>query len=208
MLCDCDLFLKPPENWSLIMSNSHFAQHAYGTEYPASSRAAQGEDHFATACTLDLDLRAGSTTELADGGKLRCAPGVDQQMHVFHWLVFAAPSPEGKDAKAGCDLWRWHRGEWRSVFVAGAIFSPEEMYSQGWRYCAPSVQLFVKIVSAAKEGHGGAGRVEVLPKHPAGSGSAAVPPKRNRPLTLAVQAPMPAWPRPSGPLRRAVSGSV
>jgi len=201
-LCDGDLFLKPPETWSLIMSNSHFAQQAYETDHPQSSPAPKAKDPFAAAFTLDLELSAVLPADPANIGRLRCEPPEDHRVHVFHWLVFAAPALEGKEASAGCDLWRWHRGEWRSVFVAGATFSAEEMHAQGWRYCAPSVQLFVNIVSGAK-----GGRAEARAKHPAGSGSATLQPKRNRTLAVAPPAP-PAWPRHPGPLRRAATGSV
>jgi hypothetical protein len=181
------------------MSNSHFAQHAYESAYPDTDPAPKAKDPFAAAFTLDLDLSAVLPTDPANIGRLRCEPPEDHRIHMFHWLVFL----EGKDASAACDLWRWHRGEWRSVFVAGATFSAEEMYTQGWRYCAPSVQLFVNIVSGAKGRVGEAGRAEAPQKHPVGGGSATMP-KRNR--TLAVAAPQ-AWPRPAGPLRRAV-GSI
>jgi hypothetical protein len=115
---------------------------------------------------------------------------------VFHWLVFAAASPAAKDGSStACDLWRWHRGEWRSVFVAGASFTPEEMYAQGWRYCAPSVQLYVNFVSSSKE-------------HSSDSGRAQARPKRNRSLTLAASAPPPASPRHAAPVRQAAMGPV
>jgi hypothetical protein len=153
------------------MPNTSFAPRAYEAEYPASSRAPAPDDRFAAARTFDMDLSAASANTAVFGTKSRCEPGDDQQVHTFHWLVFAATSMAGNGTSgAGCDLWRWHRGEWRSVFVAGATFSPEEMYAQGWRYCAPSVQLFVNFVSATKE-------------------KATVPPKRKRTLSLAVSAP-------------------
>jgi hypothetical protein len=198
--CDCDLF-EAARELELDMSNSHFAQQAFETDYPVSSGAPKVDDPFAAAFTLDLELSAVLPADPAGVGRVRCEPPEDHRVHVFHWLVFAAPSLEGKGASAGCDLWRWHRGEWRSVFVAGATFTPEEMYAQGWRYCAPSVQLFVKIVSKAKHRHGDSGQSEARPKHPVGSGSPTMQPKRNRRLALAV--PAPAWPRPAGPLRRA-----
>jgi len=185
------------------MSNSHFAPSAYESDYPASPRAPKGNDPFAAAFTLDLDLSAVLPTDAACVGRVRCEPPEDNKVHVFHWLVFAAPALEGKEASAGCDLWRWHRGEWRSVFVAGAIFSPEEMYAQGWRYCAPSVQLFVNIITGAK-----GGRADARAKHPGVSGSGTLQPKRNRTLAVAAPPPQPAWPRHAGPLRRASTGSV
>jgi hypothetical protein len=159
------------------MLDSTFAPQAYETEYPTPPRASARVEPFASARTLDLDLSVVSRNGPAFDGKLRCEPGEDQQTHVFHWLVFAVPSPKGKEgASTACDLWRWHRGEWRSVFVAGASFTPEEMYAQGWRYCVPSVQLYVNFVSAPKEHSGGAGRPQARAK-------------RNRSLSLAVSAP-------------------
>jgi hypothetical protein len=188
------------------MLNSHFATEAWDTEYPSSSHATLLDNRLKTPCALNLDLSAAN--DPAGGGKLRCEPDVDQRRHVFHWLVFAAESPDGKDPfSAGCDLWRWHEVEWRSVFVAGAIFSPEEMHTQGWRYCAPSAQLFVNICSDPKKHQGEPGRAEARPR-PVVSASAVVASMRNRLPATARPSPLPAWQRPAGAWRRGPIGSV
>jgi len=158
------------------MLDSTFAPHPYETDFAASSRASARNDRFAAARTLDLDVSEIAKSSPSFGGKLRCEPDEGQRIHVFHWLVFAAASPASKNGSGtACDLWRWHRGEWRSVFVAGATFSPEELHAQGWRYCAPSVQLYVNFVSAPKEHASDAVRPQPRPK-------------RSRSLTLAVSA--------------------
>jgi len=155
-----------------------------------------------SACTLDLDLSAIP----AKGGQSRCIPGDDQQGHMFHWLVFVAAPPKGKDAvSAACDLWRWHKGEWRSVFVPGAKFTPEEMHEQGWRYCAPSVQVFVNIHSGPRESRCDAARPDARPKHPGPNASVVIPPRRNHTLAVLPQA---ALPRQAAAWRRAAIGSV
>jgi len=189
------------------MLNSHFAKEAWDTEHPASSHAVKLDDRINTPCTLNLDLSAASAKTPA-GGKLRCEPDSEQRIHLFHWLVFAAEPPDGQDEfSAGCDLWRWHEIEWRSVFVAGAVFSPEEMHTQGWRYCAPSAQLFVHIVDASKKHQADPGRAEARPRSVVNA-SAGVSSLRNRPPVSARLSPQPAWPRPAGMWRRGPIGSV
>jgi hypothetical protein len=180
------------------MLTSHYASEAWDTEHPATSHAPTLDNRLPTACTLDLDLSAVSAANPA-GGAMRCEPGGDQQRHVFHWLFFAGAAPDEKEAfSAGCDLWRWHQVEWRSVFVAGAVFSPEEMHTQGWRYCAPSAQLFVNIVSGERGRNGDSERAEARPR-PVVSASAVVSSVRHR---------APTWPRPTGAWRRGPIGSV
>jgi hypothetical protein len=173
MLCNSDLFLKPPDRLEPeIMPNLNFAQRAYVTEFPLSSGAPAHNDLH------------------------RCEPAEGQQQHMFHWLVFAEASPAAREASGvGCDLWRWHRGEWRSVFVAGAAFSPEEMDAQGWRYCAPNVQLFVNFASAPMDCLADAEWPDGLPEL-----TATVPQKRKRTRSSAASA--------SSPVRRGVLRAV
>jgi len=188
------------------MLNSHSSKEAWDTEYPASSHAATLDGRIKTPCTLNLDLSAVPAN--TSGGKLRCEPDGEQRIHLFHWLVFAAEPPDGQDEfSAGCDLWRWHQVEWRSVFVAGAVFSPEEMHTQGWRYCAPSAQLFVNIVDGSKKHQDDPVRAEARPR-PVVNASAVFSSMRNRLPATARPAPQPGWQRPAGAWRRGPIGSV
>ncbi len=80
--------------------------------------------------------------------ELTCAPEPLYAHHEFHWLAYVAPN--GKSAfpmRVECELWRWHQDEWRSVFVPGTRFTPEELHEHGWRYCKPCEPLVAVIRS-------------------------------------------------------------
>ena len=80
------------------------------------------------------------------GSPVPCEPPVEHRRKEFHWLLLAAPSSTSVHTfSAACDLWRWVGFEWRSVTVPGAIFAPEELYAQGWRYCGPCIQKVVRV---------------------------------------------------------------
>ena len=78
---------------------------------------------------------------LVVGSTRTCAPPRDQNPHEFHWLLYTDPAPMKVGVyTATCDLWRWSGSTWQSISVAGAHFSPDEIYDQGWRYCGPCVE--------------------------------------------------------------------
>ena len=80
------------------------------------------------------------------GSPVPCEPPVDHRRKEFHWLLLAMPvSPAVHTFSAACDLWRWIGYEWRSITVPGAVFTAEEMYAQGWRYCGPCIQKVVRV---------------------------------------------------------------
>ncbi len=69
---------------------------------------------------------------------MTCVPDVANNHHELHWLAYVPP--HGRPSfplRTECELWRWHDGEWRSLFVAGSRFTPDELHDQGWRYCKP-----------------------------------------------------------------------
>ena len=80
--------------------------------------------------------------------ELTCAPAPGTEQHEFHWLAYV---PRGKrpqlPLKVECELWRWHDGQWRSVFVPGTRFTPSELHDQGWRYCKPCEPLVAVVRS-------------------------------------------------------------
>ncbi len=64
-----------------------------------------------------------------------CAPPENWAQHEHHWLLFVDSATNYPDHfSSECELWRWHRGIWRSVAVPGASFLPDDMYRDGWRY--------------------------------------------------------------------------
>ncbi len=80
------------------------------------------------------------------GSPVPCEPPVEHRRKEFHWLLLAMPSSSTVHTfSAACDLWRWVGFEWRSVTVPGAVFAPEELYAQGWRYCGPCIQKVVRV---------------------------------------------------------------
>jgi hypothetical protein len=76
--------------------------------------------------------------------ELRCAPPVDEEHQEFHWLAYVGSAPR-LPLRTSCELWRWSAGEWRSVFVPGSRFSPDELHKQGWRYCKPCLPLVAVV---------------------------------------------------------------
>jgi len=160
------------------MQNHHFAPTARKAEDAASATPAP-----AKARLFHLDLTVDPKGRPTQDGTLRCEPGEDHRKHTFHWLVYVAPALGGiKTLSAACDLWRWHEGEWRSVFVPGATFTPEELSAQGWRYCAPSVQVFVKIAPSPADR---IGALVCADERPSAKAGGMVPTKRNRGLASA-----------------------
>jgi CheY-like chemotaxis protein len=84
-------------------------------------------------------------------GGLSCKPQAHRDQHGFHWLVFV----DRDLATIGhftvqCDLWRWVHGRWASATVAGAVFTPDEMFDQGWRYCGPCEDRAAQIEITAR----------------------------------------------------------
>jgi CheY-like chemotaxis protein len=80
-----------------------------------------------------------------------CRPQAPCDQHCFHWLVFVPSDLETGDGfTAPCELWRWVRGAWSSTAVTGAVFSPDEMYEQGWRYCGPCEEKVAQIEITTK----------------------------------------------------------
>jgi hypothetical protein len=75
-----------------------------------------------------------------------CAPPVGTEHHEFHWLAFVGDAPQFP-YRTSCELWRWSAGQWRSVFVPGSRFTPEELTAQGWRYCKPCEPLVAVVRS-------------------------------------------------------------
>jgi hypothetical protein len=75
-----------------------------------------------------------------------CAPPEGREQNEYHWLLFAEPGAAYPDSfGTECELWRWHRGSWRSVAVPGASFSPDDMYRDGWRYCGPCENAIAQV---------------------------------------------------------------
>ncbi len=75
-----------------------------------------------------------------------CVPAMGAAHHELHWLAFVAPDgPAQFPLRVECELWRWHDGQWRSVFVPGTRFTPEELHEHGWRYCRPC-EPFVAVL--------------------------------------------------------------
>jgi hypothetical protein len=97
-------------------------------------------------------LRVDPAAETLRGVLLRprCEPAGEDRAQEFHWLAYVGPAVrEGRGFSAACELWRWAAGEWRSISVPGARFSPEEMHAQDWRYCGPCVQRFAQVAVGA-----------------------------------------------------------
>jgi CheY-like chemotaxis protein len=70
-----------------------------------------------------------------------CQPPEDQAGYEFHWLIYVDPmAGEGGSFRAPCDLWRWSGTVWRSIAPGGAKFTPDELYTHGWRYCGPCIE--------------------------------------------------------------------
>ena len=79
---------------------------------------------------------------------LTCAPEAAFAHHEFHWLAFVSPQARVKfPMRVECELWRWHDGQWRSVFVPGTRFTPSELHDHGWRYCKPCEPLVTVLRS-------------------------------------------------------------
>ncbi len=79
---------------------------------------------------------------------LTCAPDAGFAHHELHWLAFVPPLQKMQfPARVECELWRWHDGQWRSVFVPGTRFTPDELHEHGWRYCKPCEPLVTVVRS-------------------------------------------------------------
>ena len=77
-----------------------------------------------------------------------CAPEAVSSHLEFHWLAFVSPSQKMQfPLRVECELWRWHDGQWRSVFVPGTRFTPAELHEHGWRYCKPCEPLVTVVRS-------------------------------------------------------------
>ncbi len=79
---------------------------------------------------------------------LTCVPDAVSAHHELHWLAFVAPSQKMQfPVRVECELWRWHDAQWRSVFVPGTRFTPDELHEHGWRYCKPCEPLVTVVRS-------------------------------------------------------------
>ena len=75
-----------------------------------------------------------------------CVPPADAGQHQFHWLAhIASLPPKDPSASVPCELWRWNRQAWKSIYVPGANFFAAELYEQGWRYCGPCVEKLTRV---------------------------------------------------------------
>jgi CheY-like chemotaxis protein len=114
---------------------------------PASARPGTSGSCFAIKLTL---ITVNGKQRLFNDGRA-CAPQAYRDRHGFHWLVFLPRDLEKPGVfTVQCDLWRWVHGAWSSTTVAGAVFTPDEMYEQGWRYCGPCEDKTAQVEIAVR----------------------------------------------------------
>ncbi len=113
----------------------------------------------AGSCRFALSFKRDRAGDLCNFANLECicVPAAGRDQHEYHWLLFVETGASYPDHfTTECELWRWHRGTWRSVAVPGASFSPADMYRDGWRYCGPcdNPTVQVHIVAPTMESDG------------------------------------------------------
>ncbi len=132
----------PGDAWIDIVSPWSAAQTERSSDQPAS------EGRLPTSGQLVVKLireRLGAQANLIDP-RQTCAPPTSRDQHEYHWLLFVEPGTIYPNRFAAeCELWRWHRGNWRSVAVPGANFSPDDMYRDGWRYASSCDNAAVRV---------------------------------------------------------------
>jgi CheY-like chemotaxis protein len=140
----------PADSWIDIVS-------PWSATKTALKRHQNGPDAGATANRpVDVKLlreRQGAPGNLTDP-RATCAPPSHLDQSEYHWLLFVEPGTNYPDQfSLECELWRWHRGSWRSVAVPGANFSPDAMYRDGWRYgsACDTATAQVTIIEPAPE---------------------------------------------------------